>query len=66
MQCQVDEEVSALHSTSSTVISVRDVAMQFPIAKRYRERLLYVLQPHRAFWVLKLQRLRHILVTGLR
>ena len=49
MQCPVDEEVAGLSSTASTVISVHNVSMQFPIAKRYREWLLHPLRARRVF-----------------
>ncbi len=49
MQCPVDEEVAGHSPIASSVISVHNVSMQFPIAKRYREWLLHPLRPRRAF-----------------
>ena len=53
MQCPVDEETTGLSSIASTVISVHNVSMQFPITKRYREWFLHPLRPRRAFKALQ-------------
>ena len=53
MECSVGEEIAGLSSLSSTVISVRDVSMRFPIPKRYREWLSHPLRPRREVMALQ-------------